>query len=242
MKNLAKTKNMNIEVNVNNIQLNVLETGVGDIKNRQGKLVFLLHGFPSYSGSWLRQIDMLNEAGYRVVAPDLRGFNTSEKPESDGDINFEKAADDIAELAKYYEEDKVIIIGHDFGGIVSWMFAMKYPDMLEKFVAVTAPTPFYLSTILNIRNIFTHSYFFLFQIPGFDKILARRAKPFITKIFKNDPVNKNAYSREEIKGQVEAFSQKDVALNCMRYYRSTPLIKDQIKSYGQIIHPIFLII
>ena len=64
MKNLAKTKIRDLKVNVNSIQLNVLEIGDGDIKSRQGKLVILLHGFPSYSGNWFRQIDMLTEAGY----------------------------------------------------------------------------------------------------------------------------------------------------------------------------------
>jgi len=239
MKNSTQTNSKIIIVN--NVELNIIEAGDGDIKGRQGKLVILLHGFPSYSGSWFRQIDVLHDAGYRVVAPDLRGFNRSEKPQSDNDIDFEKAADDIAELVKYYEEEKVVIIGHDFGGIVGWMFAMKYPNLLEKFVAVTAPTPFYLSTILNIKNIFTHSYFFLFQIKGFDRVLARLAKRFITRVFKNDPVNKGAYSREEIKEQVEAFTQKDVPLNCMRYYRSIPLMKEQIKPYGQVKHPILIL-
>jgi len=233
------TKVLTTKVLVNDIELNVIEAG--DINNQQKKLVVLLHGFPSYSGSWSRQIDPLVNAGYRVLAPDLRGFNLSESPKKGEDINFEIAADDIAELVKNYQADKIIFIGHDFGGITGWFFAMKYPGLLEKFVAVTAPCPLYLSKILRLRNLFKHTYFFLFQIRGFEKVLTRRATEFINRIYKNDPVNEGAFSKEEINKLIDAFSRKDVPLNCMRYYRSIPLIKDQIKSYDQIINPILIL-
>jgi len=235
----TQTKCQNNKVLVNDIELNVIEAG--DMNNQQKKLVVLLHGFPSYSGSWSRQIDPLVKAGYRVLAPDLRGFNLSESPPKGGELNFEIAADDIAELIKYYQTDKVIFVGHDFGGITGWIFAMKYPDLLEKFIAVTAPTPSYLSKILRLRNLFKHTYFFLFQIRGFEKVLERRAREFIKRVFKNDPVNEGAFSKEEINELVDAFSQADVPLNCMRYYRSISLIKDQIKPYGQIKVPILIL-
>jgi len=235
----TQTKFRNNKVLVNNIELNVIEAG--DMKDHQKRLVVLLHGFPSYSGCWSKQIDPLVNAGYRVLAPDLRGFNLSQSPAKAEDINFEIAADDIAELVKKYQTDKVLFIGHDFGGITGWFFAMKYPDLLEKFVAVTAPTPLYLSKILGLRNLFKHTYFFLFQIRGFENMLARRAKEFINRIYKKDPRNVGAFSKEEIKELVVAFSRAGVPLNCMRYYRSIPLIKNQIKPYGQIINPILIL-
>src|SRR3954468_24664168 len=106
------------------VRLHYVEAG-------EGPLVVLLHGFPEFWWTWRHQIPALVRAGYRVVAPDMRGYNESEAPRAVSDYRMEKLTADVAGLIRAMGRERAAIVGHDWGGIVAWGFAMHHPAMLE---------------------------------------------------------------------------------------------------------------
>lgn len=108
------------EIITNGIRMHYVAQG-------EGELVVLLHGFPEFWYSWRHQIPLLAEQGYRVVAPDLRGYNDTEKPEDGYDVPT--LLRDIVGLITGLGEERAIVVGHDWGGALAWQFAIKYPQM-----------------------------------------------------------------------------------------------------------------
>src|SRR6476619_8053194 len=102
---------------VGDIDLHYVEAG-------EGPLVVLLHGFPEFWYGWRQQIAPLVKAGFRVVAPDLRGYNLSSKPGGFTDYTADKPAEDISGLIHELGAESAIVIGHDWGGSVAWTLAM----------------------------------------------------------------------------------------------------------------------
>src|SRR3982750_1045223 len=103
---------------VNGIRLHYVEQG-------SGPLVVLLHGFPEFWYAWRKQISALAEAGFRVVAPDQRGYNLSDKPAGVAAYGAQRLASDVAALITACGEKKAFIVGHDWGAGVAWSFAMS---------------------------------------------------------------------------------------------------------------------
>src|SRR5450759_2488420 len=105
---------------VNGIELHYVESG-------RGPLVVLLHGFPDFCYSWRNQIPALIDAGFRVVAADLRGYNASSKPPHVSDYRLVTVANDIAALLEEELDVPAVLVGHDWGVLVSWLLAMMRP-------------------------------------------------------------------------------------------------------------------
>lgn len=105
-----------------------------------GPLVVMIHGFPDFWYSWRHQMEGLQEH-YKVVAIDQRGYNLSDKPEGEQNYNMRYLLADVAAVIRHLGEEKAIIVGHDWGGIVSWQFAFAYPQMVDKLVILNLPHP-----------------------------------------------------------------------------------------------------
>jgi len=120
----------------NGIRLHVAEAGPAE-----GRVVLLLHGFPEFWYGWRRQIGALAEAGYRVVAPDQRGYNLSDRPHGIAAYDIDALAQDILDLAAGLGQEKLVLVGHDWGATVAWWIASHHSDRLERFVALAAPHP-----------------------------------------------------------------------------------------------------
>src|SRR3954451_16001117 len=119
---------------------------VGDVKLHyveagDGPLVVLLHGFPEFWYGWRQQIETLGEAGFRVVAPDLRGYNLSSKPDGFADYTADKPAADIRGLVHELGADSAMVVGHDCGGSVAWTLAMNHPEVVARLVILNAAHP-----------------------------------------------------------------------------------------------------
>src|SRR5260221_12903237 len=110
-------------VEANDIRFHLVSNGP-----QQGKLVLLLHGFPEFSYSWRHQIPVLAEAGYRVWAPDLRGYNLSDKPAGVASYQILELARDVSEISRAATSERVILVGHDWGAAIAWRVAMEYPE------------------------------------------------------------------------------------------------------------------
>jgi epoxide hydrolase 4 len=120
----------------NGVTLHCAEAGPED-----GRLVILLHGFPEFWYGWRYQIDALARAGYRVVAPDQRGYNKSTKPEGVAAYSIDTLAADVIGLADSLGRTCFALAGHDWGGVVGWWAVSRYPDRIERFAALNAPHP-----------------------------------------------------------------------------------------------------
>jgi len=129
--------------------------------------VILLHGFPEYWGAWRTHMDRLAEAGFRVLAPDQRGYNTSEKPAAVADYRLDTLAADIVGLIDGLGRDKATVVGHDWGGAVAWRLAQAHADRLER-VAVLNCCPVEViqrSAWFSPAQLLKSWYVFWFQIP-----------------------------------------------------------------------------
>jgi pimeloyl-ACP methyl ester carboxylesterase len=119
-------------INANGIRLHVAEAGTGP-------LVLLLHGFPEFWWSWRHQLVALADAGYHVVAPDLRGYGASDKPPRGYDAPT--LASDIAGLVRALGESDAVVIGHDWGGHLAWSVAALHPAVVRRLVVLSIPHP-----------------------------------------------------------------------------------------------------
>lgn len=106
----------------------------------EGPLVIMVHGFPDFWYSWRHQMEGLKD-NFKVVAIDQRGYNLSGQPEGEENYNMRYLVSDIAAVIEHHGEEKATIVGHDWGGIVSWQFAFAYPQMVDKLVILNLPHP-----------------------------------------------------------------------------------------------------
>ncbi|MGH9674431.1 MAG: alpha/beta fold hydrolase [Bryobacteraceae bacterium] len=106
----------------------------------KGPLIVMLHGFPDFWYSWRHQMDALSK-NYQVVAPDLRGYNLSDKPKGVENYDMRLLIGDIAALIKHLGRDKAIVAGHDWGGAIAWGLAINAPQLVEKLIIVNLPHP-----------------------------------------------------------------------------------------------------
>jgi pimeloyl-ACP methyl ester carboxylesterase len=152
-------------VETNGIRMHIAEQG-------HGPLVILCHGFPELWYSWRHQLPVLAEAGYRVVAPDQRGYGQTHKPEAIEDYDIFQLTGDIVGLVNALSEERAIIVGHDWGAPVAWHCALLRPDIFHAVVLLSVPylrrswegmRPTDLMQLLAGENQFYQMYF---QEPG----------------------------------------------------------------------------
>ena len=119
-------------VDVGDIEMAVYEAG-------SGPPVILVHGFPELAFSWRRQLPALADAGYRAIAPDMRGYGRSGKPPSVGDYTVQKLIGDLTGLMRALDIESAVIAGHDWGALVAWQMALLEPGRMDGLVALNIP-------------------------------------------------------------------------------------------------------
>ncbi len=119
-------------VESNGIKMHLAEDG-------EGPLVVLCHGWPELWYSWRHQLKALAEAGYRVVAPDQRGYGKTDRPEAVEDYNILQLSGDIVGLVDALGETEAVIVGHDWGSGVAWFCALLRPDIFRAVVLLSVP-------------------------------------------------------------------------------------------------------
>ncbi len=144
---------------VGDVRLHYAETGMGN-----ERLVVLLHGFPECWYSWRHQLQALGES-YHVVAPDMRGYNLSDKPARVEDYRMEKLVDDVTGLIRHFGASEAAVIGHDWGAAVAWAVAQKFPAYVWKLAALQVPPPRVWAKNVTLRQLFKSWYMFFFQLP-----------------------------------------------------------------------------
>lgn len=148
------------QVTANQLSFRVAMAGSGE------KLVLCLHGFPESAVSWRYQIELLAQAGYRVWAPDLRGYGGTSRPAGIEAYRIESLMDDVTGLLAAAQVQRAILIGHDWGGIIAWYYAMRHPIRVEALVSVNAPHPAcFEREVRHWRQLHRSWYMSFFQIP-----------------------------------------------------------------------------
>jgi pimeloyl-ACP methyl ester carboxylesterase len=190
--------------------------------DERAPLVVLLHGFPELWYAWRRQIFALADAGFRVVAPDLRGYNLSDKPSGIAPYAIGRLAADIDGLVRVCGRDKAHVVGHDWGGGVAWMFAMTYPARLERLVILNSPHP--LEMLRGLRRpaqLAKSWYMFFFQLPWLPERLMR-AKHFamLLRTLREDPLVPGAFDDHDLAVYAESYAQPGALHAMTNYYRA----------------------
>jgi len=106
----------------------------------EGPLVVMIHGFPDFWYSWRHQMAALADR-FQLVAVDLRGYHLSDKPEGIENYSSPLLAGDVEAVIRHFGQEKAIVVGHDWGGAVAWMFAMSHPEMTDRLVICNLPHP-----------------------------------------------------------------------------------------------------
>lgn len=214
MKEIEGLKHENIEAN--GINFHYVTAG-------EGPLVLMLHGFPEFWYSWRHQIPLLAKK-YKVVVPDMRGYNETDKPRGVKNYSLDVLIEDVRCLAEKLKgsDEKFILMAHDWGGVIAWEFAHKHPDMLEKLIILNAPhLTIYNKHIRRPRQLLSSYYIFLFQIPGLAEFgLSRRGNMGVARLLKTTAVNKDAFSDEDLDAFREAFNKPYALTSAINYYRA----------------------
>ena len=158
-------------IETNGISLNVAQAGAAD-----GPLMILLHGFPECWYGWKKHIAILANAGFRVWAPDQRGYNRSDKPNRVADYALDTLAADVVGLIDAASCQRAILVGHDWGAAVAWWVAHNAPQRVDKLIIVNVPHPLVMRRLLksSIRQLMRSWYIFAIQIPWLPEWGGRR--------------------------------------------------------------------
>jgi pimeloyl-ACP methyl ester carboxylesterase len=158
------------QIATNGIQLHVVQAGPKD-----GPLVILLHGFPEVWYGWRHQLPYLVAAGYRVWAPDQRGYGLSDKPVGISAYTLDTLAADVVGLMDAAGQDQAYLVGHDWGAAVAWWVAAKYPHRLKRMAVINVPHGAVMQQNLrhNRAQLLKSWYIFFFQLPWLPEALAR---------------------------------------------------------------------
>ncbi len=188
-----------------------------------GPLVLLLHGFPECWYSWRRQIPVLARAGYCVVAPDLRGYNLSDKPPGVSSYQVDALTADILGLIHALGRERATLVAHDWGGAAAWRFAMDYPQALDRLVIMNAPHPVVFAKALkNDRTQQRKSWYMsAFQLPRLPEALLGLS-PLATArfFFRGTAVRRGAFSDADLEVMATALAQPGALRAMLHWYRA----------------------
>jgi len=183
-----------------------------------GKPVFLLHGFPEAWFGWEKQIKPLVEAGFRVIVPDQRGYNLSDKPIGVDQYQMKVLVDDILGLADKLGYEQFYLAGHDFGAMVGWSLALREPGRVKRLVTANVPHPAVFKSYLRSHptQMLKSWYAFFFQIPWLpEKMVSARNWKFMTSAMPD------YFSEGELNRYREAWRQPGAITVMINWYRAT---------------------
>jgi pimeloyl-ACP methyl ester carboxylesterase len=144
---------------VGDVRLHYAESG-----ERDRPLVLLLHGFPEFWYSWRHQLAALGER-FHAVAPDLRGYNLSDKPDKVEDYRIGKLMDDVTGLIRHFGARRAGVVGHDWGAAIAWALAEFFPDYVSKLSALQVPPGAVWAANMTWRQALASWYMLFFQLP-----------------------------------------------------------------------------
>lgn len=202
---------------VNGVELSVVEAGPPE-----GPLIFLLHGFPDFWWGWRHQFEPLAALGFHVVAPDLRGYNLSSKPSGVESYDLDVLAADIVGMADRYGRQAFHLVGHDWGGVIAWWVAARYPKRVERLAILNAPHPDVFPRYLrrHPKQMLRSSYAAFFQFPVLPEALLKAKRFSRLRRALVSSSRPGTFTDEDLKRYVEAWEPSGALTAMLNYYRA----------------------
>jgi pimeloyl-ACP methyl ester carboxylesterase len=200
---------------IDGLRLHYVEAGTGPP-------VILLHGFPEFWYSWRRQIPALANAGFHAVAPDLRGYNRSDKPRGIEAYRLGRLVDDVAGLIGHTGATRAVVAGHDWGGVIAWGLAMRRPDLVDRLIILNAPHPAaFFRELRRPAQLLKSWYVCFFQVPWLPESIFRAGDfALLERTLRRDPVQPGAISPEDIACYKRALRRPGALTAAINYYRA----------------------
>ena len=206
------------------VTLNVVDEGP-----HEGEAIILLHGFPESHRTW-RAVAPELACDFRVVAPDQRGFAGSDKPQGVEQYRTERIVEDLIALADSLELEAFTLVGHDWGGAVAWLAALRHPGRLARLVIVNAPHPlvFQKSLVDDPAQRAASQYMNAFRNPAMEQgIAAMGLESFFAKSF-GAHVDLAAIPEEEKRAYLEDWGRPGALTAMLNWYRASEIVVPQV--------------
>ncbi len=199
---------------VNGIRMHYVAAG-------SGPLIVFAHGFPEFWYEWRRQLQEFSR-DHLAVAPDLRGYNLTDKPAAVEQYRVKHLIEDLRQLAAHLGATKFILVGHDWGGAVAWAFALAHPDLLDRLVIINAPHPAVFAELLhsNPEQQRASQYMRMFCTPEAEENLARDNYQSLFDAVLAHGLKRGYFTEEDKRAYLEAWSQPGALTGGLNYYRA----------------------
>lgn len=219
-------------INTNGIRLHVVQAG-----SKSGIPVLFLHGFPEFWYGWRKQIPVFVKAGCRVIVPDQRGYNFSDKPKGVKAYCVDTLVEDINGLINALEYEKVNLVGHDWGAMIAWMLAIKHPQRLHRLGIINLPHPAVIKRFLarDFEQMRRSLYALFFQLPWLPEIVLRAGNWRVASYGMRTTGKHNPFTNEDIEKYKEAWSQPDAMTAMLNWYRAALRYQPEITN-GMRVH------
>jgi pimeloyl-ACP methyl ester carboxylesterase len=205
--------------------------------------VILLHGFPEFWYAWRNQIPALAAAGFRVWAPDQRGYNLSDKPRRVRDYTIDKLAADIVGLIDAAGQQMAAVVGHDWGAAVAWHLAAHYPNRISRAAILNVPHPQVLARALRRKpgQLLKSWYVFFFQLPWLPETLVRLRRWWLGRQTLRGTSRRGTFSDADLALYQAAWAQPRAMRSMINWYRASVRYIRRLSSTGPVAVPVHII-
>jgi epoxide hydrolase 4 len=205
---------------INDIALHVVLAGPAS-----GKPLIFLHGFPEFWFAWRLQIDHFVSCGNRVIIPDQRGYNLSDKPAGIASYTIDLLTKDVVGVLDTVTDSKAFVVGHDWGAVVAWYLAARYSERVSRTAILSVPHPriFIKNLIMNPAQLRTSWYLLFFQLPWLpERILRRRDWALLVGALRNTSPP-GVFSDPDLEQYKKSWARKGALTAMLNWYRAAPL-------------------
>lgn len=199
---------------VGGVRLHYAQQGSGE------RLVLLLHGFPECWYSWRHQLMALSR-DFTVVAPDMRGYNLSDKPPRVEDYRMEKLVDDVTGLIRHFGRSEAAVIGHDWGAAVAWAVALRHPEYVWRLGALQVPPLAIWRRNMTFKQALKSWYMLFFQIPRLPEWwMSRNDFALLDQMFTQTVARPGTVTATDIAVYKKALREPGALTAGINYYRA----------------------
>jgi len=190
-----------------------------------GKPLILLHGFPEFWFAWRHQIDHFVSSGYRVIIPDQRGYNLSDKPAGIANYSIDLLAKDVVGILATVANSKAFVVGHDWGAAVTWYLAARYSDRVDRAAMLSVPHPrvFMKNLIMNPTQLLRSWYIFFFHLPWLPEFILRKRDWALLVRALGNTFPPGVFSDSDLERYKASWARKGAVTAMLNWYRAALL-------------------
>ncbi|HYM31404.1 MAG TPA: alpha/beta hydrolase [Candidatus Cybelea sp.] len=202
---------------VNGIKLHYATAG-------KGPLMLFVHGFPEFWYTWRHQLAEFAK-DHRVVAPDMRGYNLSDKPKAVEQYAARHIIEDLRQLVLHLGEKRCVVVAHDWGGAIAWGFAIQHPELVAKLVIVNAPHPAVFARELreNPKQAQASQYMLFFRSEQAEAVLSADNFKTLWERTYERPFKQGHLNEADKRAYLAAWGQPGALTGGLNWYRASPL-------------------